>query len=104
MMVVGSMLPFLWLFAAAIKLTGGTSMGASVRIPGGRLTVIVLALLGLATSGGSIVLAFVPPPEEADPLLAVLKVAGMTLLLLLSGAAVYLGGRRRLRRQALSPR
>jgi amino acid transporter len=104
MMVVGSMLPFLWLFGAAIKLTGGTSLGASVRIPGGRLTVIVLALLGLATSGGSIVLAFVPPPEEADPLLAVLKVAGMTLLLLLSGAAVYLGGRRRLRRQALSPR
>jgi amino acid transporter len=57
MMVVGSMLPFLWLFAAAIKLTGGTSLGASVRIPGGRLTVIVLALLGLATSGGSIVRA-----------------------------------------------
>lgn len=99
-MVVGAMLPFLSLFGAAIKLSGGPWTGKEARIPGGRPTVIVMGLLGMATTAVSIALAFVPPPDEQHRALAVFKVAGLTCAVLLSGATVYALGRLRLRRLA----
>jgi len=68
--------------------------------PGGRMTIAVLALLGFATTLGSMMLAFVPPPEELNPALAVLKVAGLTAVLLVGGAAVYVAGSRRAQQPA----
>ena len=100
MMVVGAMLPFLSLFGAAITLAGGPWTGKEARIPGGRATVIVMGLLGLATTLVSIALAFLPPPDEQHRALAVFKVAGLTCAVLLSGATVYALGRMRLRRLA----
>jgi amino acid transporter len=98
MMVVATMLPFVPLFAAAIKLSAGAPVPGEVRIPGGRHTVVVMALIGLATTLGAIALAFVPPADEDRPAIAVLKVAGMTTALLLAGAAVYFAGSARARR------
>jgi len=98
MMVVGAMLPFLPLFGAALKLSDGPRHSDEVRIPGGRLTVAAAALVGSAATLTSIVLAFVPPPEETNPTRAVLKVAGMTAVLLLTGAAAFLIGTLRARR------
>ncbi len=49
---------------------------------------------------GGIVLAFVPSPDEANPTLEVLKVAGITAVLLVGGAAVYIFGNARTRRAA----
>lgn len=89
MMVVTSMLPYLPLFCAAIKLSASSPGRGDVRIPGGRATVIALAILGLLTTAASAVLAFLPPPDEPNPALAVLKVAGVTAALLLGGALVY---------------
>ncbi len=100
MMVVATMLPFLSLFASAIKLSGGAAAPGQARIPGGRVTVIVTALFGLATTVAAMVLAFVPPPDEAHPRIAVLKIAGVTATLLLVGIAVYLAGTARARRLA----
>jgi hypothetical protein len=40
-------------------------------------------------------IAFVPPPDEPHPALAILKVAGMTTVLLLAGAIIYGLGRAR---------
>jgi glutamate:GABA antiporter len=100
MMVVGSMVPFLLFFAAAIKLSGGSPRDGDARIWGGRPTVIAMAALGMITTAGTALLAFVPPPEEPDRVLAVAKVAGLTSVLLISGAAVYLMGRRQARLQA----
>jgi len=100
MMVVGAMLPFLLLFGAAIRLSRGAPAVGEVRIPGGRGTVVAMGLLGLATTLASITLAFLPPPDEPQPTMAVLKVAGVTAALLLAGAAVYAAGRVRLRRSA----
>src|SRR5579863_4741732 len=97
MMVVGSMLPFLLFFVAAFRLSAGE---AASGFPGGRMTIAVLALLGFATTLGSMMLAFVPPPEELNPALAVLKVAGLTAVLLVGGAAVYVAGSRRAQQPA----
>lgn len=98
MMVVTSTLPFLPLFGAAIRLSAGAPVGGEVRIPGGRITIVALATLGFATTAFSIVLAFVPPPDEPNPALAVLKVAGVTAVLLLAGAMIYANGSARSRR------
>jgi glutamate:GABA antiporter len=89
MMVVTSMLPYLPLFAAAIRLSGSAPMSGEVRIPGGRLTVVATAMLGFATTAFSIVLAFLPPPNEPNPMLVTFKVVGVTAVLLFAGLMIY---------------
>ena len=56
---------------------------------------MVLAGLGFVTTALSIVLASVPPDEEANKTLAVVKVVGVSLLLVAIGIVVYVIGRRR---------
>jgi len=102
MMVVTSMLPFILIFGAAIKLSAGPPVQGESRIWGGRPVLILAALTGLLATAGSIVVAFIPPPEEVHPTLAVLKVAGTTVILISVGAALYGIGNLRARRQ--SPR
>jgi len=100
MMVVGSMLPFLALFGAAIRLSSEPPNVGQIRVPGGRPVIVAAALLGFAITLVSIVLAFVPAADEPNPTLEVLKVAGITAVLLIGGAAVYIAGSVRTRRAA----
>jgi hypothetical protein len=51
-----------------------------------------------------VVVAFVPPPEEGRPAVAVLKVAGMTGILLVLGASLYGIGNLRARRKSATVR
>jgi glutamate:GABA antiporter len=97
MMVAASLLPFLGLFGAAIRLSGESPVAGEAHIPGGRLTIVAMGVLGMATSLGAIVLACVPPAAEQNPALAVLKVVGATVAVLLSGAALYAVGSMRAR-------
>jgi amino acid transporter len=99
MMIVSSLVPFALLFGAAIKLSAGPQGMGETRIPGGRVTVVATALIGIATTVASMVISFVPPPDEEHPMLAVLKIAGITTVLLLGGAAVYAAGSRRARQR-----
>jgi glutamate:GABA antiporter len=101
MMVAASLLPFLPLFGAAIKLSAAAPAAGEIHIPGGRITVVSMGLTGLATTLGAIALAFVPPAGEANPALAVFKVTAVTVVLLLAGAAFYVNGRARARRAAM---
>jgi amino acid transporter len=89
MMVVTSMAPYLLLFAAAIRLSAAASVSGEVRLPGGRITLIAVATLGFATTAFSMALAFLPPPDEPNPMLVIFKVAGVTAALLLAGSMVY---------------
>jgi hypothetical protein len=88
-------IPFLFLFASAIKLHAEPPPPGSLKIPGGRWTVIAMATLGFLTTLGSMVLATVPSPDEPNPALSVTKVVGLTLVLVGIGIAVYRTGRRR---------
>jgi len=103
MMVVTSLLPFILLFGAAIKLSAGPPVKGESRIWGGRPVLIIVAVTGALATVASIVVAFVPPPEEAHPALAVLKVAGTTTFLLALGALIFKHGSRR-RRGGSTPR
>jgi len=93
--VLTTMLPFLFVFASAIKLYVKPSTADVVRVPGGKATIIIAAIVGLVTTLSSIVLAVVPDPSEPHKALAIAKVLGMTAFVVGSGVAVFFAGRRR---------
>ena len=95
MMVITTMLPFLGLFGAAIRLSRGAPVADEARIPGGRATVRACAVIGILTTTLAIALSLVPRADEPDKLLAASKVIGLTALVLGGGVAVYWNGMRR---------
>lgn len=98
MMVIGTMLPFLALFGSAIRLSGGRPVAGEARIPGGRATIVTMALVGLATTIAAIGFAFVPKPGETHPVLAMTKLVVGTAALIGIGALIYVVGSARARR------
>jgi glutamate:GABA antiporter len=93
--VVVTFVPFVLLFAAAVKLSAVSGAGETLRLPGGAPAVVVFALLGLATTLVSILLSLIPPESEPNKPLAVAKVLGTTVLVLGAGVLVYARGRPR---------
>jgi len=80
--VVITLVPFLFLFAAALKLRG----------PWG---ISLAALIGLGTTLAAIIFAGFPADDDPNKPLAVGKVIGLTAAMILSGVAIYALGRRR---------
>jgi len=94
MTIIWYFIPFLYLFAAAIKLRGEARV-AGFRIPGGSPAVAILGVLGFLTTLGSIGLSLVPAEDNPSPALAIVKVLGLTLVMVGLGVVVYVRGRRR---------
>jgi amino acid transporter len=87
--VIVTLLPFLFLFAAAFRFCAERPSEGMIRIPGGRYTVAVAAVVGAFTTLAAVVLAVVPADDEPNKVLAVAKVLGMTAVMVGSGVAVY---------------
>jgi amino acid transporter len=100
--IIAYFIPFLFMFAAMIKLQREPAGPEVIRVPGGTAVAIAIAALGFATTSVSIVLACVPADDEPNKTLAVLKVVGSSVVLVALGAAVYLNGRRRAKRAQTS--
>jgi hypothetical protein len=66
-----------------------------MRVPGGRPVATLVAGAGFCVTAAAICPALIPAEDEANKVLAVTKVAGLTGVLLLGGAAVYFTGKRR---------
>ncbi|HTY43229.1 MAG TPA: APC family permease [Thermoanaerobaculia bacterium] len=94
MTIIWYFIPFLYLFAAAIKLRGEARV-PGFRIPGGSAGVAILGVVGLVTTLGSIFLSLVPAEDNPSPALAVVKVLGLTIVMVTLGVVVYARGRRR---------
>jgi glutamate:GABA antiporter len=95
MSIISYFIPYLFMFASLIRLQREPAGLEVIRVPGGRPVAIGLAALGLTTTAVSIVLALIPAEDEPDKLLAVAKVAGLTILLVAGGTFVYFLGSRR---------
>ena len=93
--IIAYFIPFLFMFAAMVVLQREPAGPEVMRVPGGTPVAIALAAVGFAVTALSIVLAAIPPDEEPNKMLAVVKVVGASLLLVAVGAVVYLLGRRR---------
>lgn len=92
--VITYMIPYLFVFAAMMRLQREPAGPEVFRVPGGRPVGFGIALLGLATTTIAILLSFVPPSDEPRKGLAVAKVVGLSALLVGFGAGIYGAGKR----------
>jgi len=95
MTVIVYFIPYLFVFAAMIKLQSEPAGPEVIRVPGGKPIAKLAAFVGLFTTTLTILLSVVPQPDEPNKPLAVLKVVGGSLLLLGIGAGIYRAGRKR---------
>lgn len=93
--VIITMVPFVLLFASALKFHALARTPVDVRIPGGSVTICIAAVVGLATTLAAIVFAGFPADDDPNKTLAVVKVVGLTAAMLLTGVGIFLLGRRR---------
>ena len=93
--IIAYFIPFLFMFAAMIVLQREPAGPEVMRVPGGRPAAVALASIGFIITAISIVLACIPPAEEPNKVLSVVKVVGSSLTLVAIGVVVYALGRRR---------
>ena len=100
MSVITYFIPYLFLFASMISVQKHPAGPEVIRVPGGKIVAIVLAIMGLITTSITICLSVLPSDDEPNKTLAVVKVVGMTIVLLVVGIANYVVGKRRQARSA----
>jgi glutamate:GABA antiporter len=96
--IISYFLPYVFLFAAMIRMQSRPAGPEVRRVPGGRPVAIALASVGLSSTALTIVLSAFPAADETNKPLAVLKVVGGTVVLVGAGIAVFLASRRRAKR------
>jgi len=89
--VITYFIPYLYLFAAMFKLQSEPAAPGVIRVPGGKPVARLVALVGLATTILTIGISLLPPPDEPNKPLAVLKIVGLSGLLVLMGVAIFYG-------------
>jgi glutamate:GABA antiporter len=90
-------IPFLYMFAAAIKLFGRrdrTENKNAVLIPGGKAGVWIISILGFLVVLIGIVVSLVPPGDSSDKLGFELKLVGGTVAAIVLGLSLYWRGAR----------
>ena len=90
-------IPFLYMYAAAIKLAGREDRRTSantVLIPGGKLGVWIAGGLGFAVTLASILLSAIPPGEVTNKFVFELKIIGASLAAIALGLILYFRGAR----------
>jgi amino acid transporter len=95
--ILAYFLPYLFLFAAMIRLQSRPTGPEVRRVPGGKPVTIALASIGLASTTLTIALSAVPAADEPNKPLAIVKVIGGTVVLVGAGVAVFLVSRRKVR-------
>jgi len=90
-------IPFLYMYAAAIKLAYRKDRRAEPNvalIPGGKIGVWIAGSLGFVVVLAGIFLSMIPPAEAANKLLFEMKLLGSTMLAVAFGLALYYRGAR----------
>ncbi len=90
-------IPFLYMYAAAIKLAGckdRTVNAHAVLIPGGKIGVWIAGGLGFLITLGGIVLSFVPPGESENKIVFSIKLVSGTVIAVALGLVLYYRGAR----------
>jgi amino acid transporter len=97
MTIITNFVPYLFMFAAMIRLQREPIEPGVIRVPGGKPVATVLALVGMVTTFLVIVASVVPDPGEPNKFLAVAKIIFFSVLLIGGGMLLYAAGRRRAR-------
>jgi glutamate:GABA antiporter len=102
MSLIAYFIPYLFVFAAMIRLQSRPYPPGALRLPGGKRVAIPLACVGFFSTSAAIILAAFPAEDERNPGTALFKIVAMTLVLLLAGMAVYLRAQRSISRSQAS--
>ena len=95
MTIITSFVPYLFMFAALIRLQREPAGPGIVRIPGGRPAAIAVAIVGLIGTSLALIGSVFPDPSEPHKVLMVTKVVLLSFVVLGGGAGLYLLGKRR---------
>jgi glutamate:GABA antiporter len=95
--VITYFIPYLYLFASMFKLQSEPAGEEVIRVPGGKPVAYTVAVVGFIITLLTILLSMLPPADEPNKPLAVLKIVGGCSGLVLVGIALYWSGRRRKR-------
>ena len=93
-------IPFLYMFAAAIKLANRPDRSTNphaILVPGGKLGVWIACVLGSAVTLLSVVVSIFPPGDSSNRLLFVVKVTFTTVGMVALGLILYFRGAQRRR-------
>ena len=94
MTIITNFVPYLFMFAAMIRLQREPVEPGVVRVPGGKPVAIVLATVGFVTTCAVILGSMVPDASEPNKALAVGKIIALSALLLGGGVVLYWLGKR----------
>jgi amino acid transporter len=100
--VITYFIPYLYLFAAMIKLQREPAGPEVIRVPGGTTVAKLVATVGFLTTALTIVLSLISQPDEPNKPLALFKIVVGTGALVLIGAWIYWAGKRRALKQQIS--
>jgi amino acid transporter len=95
MSVIAFFIPYLFMFAAMIKLQREPAGPDVIRVPGGTRVAIALAAVGFTTTTIAIGLAMLPADDEPNKPLAVIKIVGLSAAMIAFGVGLYVVGRRK---------
>jgi amino acid transporter len=87
-------IPYLYLFAALVRLAIGAPPPGSIPVPGGRAGILVVAAVGFLTTLLASLFALAPPQGTESVLRYETELLGGCALLVICGAVLYWRGRR----------
>jgi len=93
--VIATFLPYLFMFAALIRLQDEPVEPGVMRIPGGKPVATAIAVVGFAATVLVVIGSVIPDASEPNKVLAVVKVVLLSAALVLGGVALYWVGKRR---------
>ena len=100
MTVLSTLLPFLFIFGAMIRLQSRPIPPGARCVPGGKPVAITLASLGLLSTLATVALSIIPSADEVNKPLAVAKVVGGLIVLVGAGVFVFIGATLKASREA----
>src|SRR5271167_3226032 len=89
MTIITNFVPYLFMFAAMIRLQREPLEPGVIHVLGGKPVAIALAVIALVTTCAVIVASVVPDPSEPNKILAVAKVVFFSVLLIGGGVLLY---------------
>jgi glutamate:GABA antiporter len=95
MSIISYFVPFLFMFAALVKVQNEPAGPDVICVPGGKPVAVLFGVIGFLTTAIAIVLACLPSADEANKTLAVVKIVGLSVALIAIGAVVYSVGNRK---------
>ena len=95
--VITYLVPYLFVFAALVRVQGESTGADVIHVPGGKPAAISIAIVGFCTTMFAILLSLIPSPEEPHKILVTVKVLGAASVLIGLGMVVYWVGKSRRR-------